>query len=120
MDQGEAHIPAEVRELHEPEVEVLNLGKPGEIDCSLDDFVDFAFVIDSGPPRFFTRVCDVIQTYREVGVKEPVCQGGGKRPTNQAPRSCPHVFPVSRKWKFICGCFGNLATIDPHNVREAT
>jgi hypothetical protein len=68
-------------------------------------------------PRHFTRVRDVIQLYRDGGVKEPKCDGGG---SSQAPRSCPHVFPVCCKWRFICGCFGNLAQIDPHNMREAT
>jgi hypothetical protein len=66
--------------------------------------------------RHFTQVRDVINMYRDSGVEEPVCQGGGNF---QALRSCPHVLPVRCKWKFICGCFGNLAQIDPHNLREA-
>jgi hypothetical protein len=66
--------------------------------------------------RHFTQSRDVINMYRDAGVKEPVCEGGGH---SQAPRSCPYVLPVRCKWKFICGCFGNLAQIDPHNLREA-
>jgi hypothetical protein len=70
----------------------------------------------SGPPLFFTRVCDIIRLYRQHGVKEPVCQGGGM---SQAPRLCQRVLPVRMQWKFICGYLGDRTQLDPHNLREA-